>query len=321
MNKYFKLAIGFIISGVSCWFAFRGFAFSDLINALKYISWYWFIPCVLLYPFLFWIRTFRWNMFLSPLVTVKQKDLMPVLVLGFFFNSVWPARVGELARAFVVSRITGIGISSSIGTVAAERFSDLFAVLCVMGLAVRCLPLDQLPFFRIASVFAAIGLFITVFLFFFGKERSSNLRFFQGISKIVRFLRQLTEGFKALKSFRKMSVIVFASGVVWLGEMTIIVLLSQAFHLNLNYIQASALIVGLVVGVMIPAAPGYIGTFEFFGKQTLVLLGFDGGQALSFILTLHFFQLIMIVAMGIPSLFIVGASKDLLRFSLKKNEP
>jgi len=126
------------------------------------------------------------------------------------------------------------------------------------------------------------------------------------LKKALQLIINITEGFVALKSFKRFSAVLGIAVLVWGNEVFSIFLFSKAFGLNLTYVQAAALIVGLSVGVMIPAAPGYVGTYEFFGKKTLVLMGFAASLALPFVLVVHFVQFLTSSLLGLPYLFKIG---------------
>ena len=64
------------------------------------------------------------------------------------------------------------------------------------------------------------------------------------------------------------------------------------------------------IAVSIPAAPGFVGTYEFFGKEVLKMLGHDPVTALTFVVLLHFFQIALIAVLGIPSLFLLGKKEE-----------
>ena len=74
--------------------------------------------------------------------------------------------------------------------------------------------------------------------------------------------------------------------------------------------------VGIALGLVVPSGPGFIGIYEFFGQQTLVLLGFPADEALSFVLALHFYQYVVMALIGIPSALSIGFGRGDLKTAL-----
>src|SRR5688500_1969777 len=53
----------------------------------------------------YWIKAWRWRMLLSPLGQYRPtRDLLPPILVGFAFNNLLPARLGEFVRVFVFAR-------------------------------------------------------------------------------------------------------------------------------------------------------------------------------------------------------------------------
>jgi uncharacterized membrane protein YbhN (UPF0104 family) len=78
--------------------------------------------------------------------------------------------------------------------------------------------------------------------------------------------------------------------------------------LKLTWLQAGLTIVGLLLGVMIPAAPGAAGTYEAGGVGALTLMGFKKTISLSFVLLVHGLQYLVVLILGIPILMLEGFS-------------
>ena len=294
MNKPLRIVLGLLISAVSLWFVFRQFDFSVLRRAISDAHYVWFLPAFLVFIVNTIGRTYRWRFLLSPLKDLSFFEVLPKLLIGFFMNNVLPARGGEVVRSVALSKSTGLPISSILGSVVAERLSDLVGLFCVILLASQLLPWDKLPVvpISIAITVGAVAIAVAIPL---SRKMSPG-----GI------IQRITAGFLALRSPVKMASVFLLSISIWMGELFIPFFLSRAFHLDLTFLESAGLLTGLSVGVMIPAAPGYVGTYEYFGKTALTLLGKPEALALSFVLVLHFFQLVLIAVASIPALIFFG---------------
>ncbi len=86
------------------------------------------------------IRTWRWHYLLKPLKEVSMRDLFPVVVIGYMGNNVYPARAGELLRAYVLKRNESVSVSASLATVIVERIFDGLVMLLFVFVALPTAP-------------------------------------------------------------------------------------------------------------------------------------------------------------------------------------
>jgi len=309
MNNSIKLFIGVVISSICLYFTFKNYQFSDLTNALQNADWKWLLIAPFIHILAFVFRTIRWRFLLSPIQSVGYKKLFVIITFGFFVNNILPARMGEFARAYATNRLTGIPTASSFGSIAVERTMDMLGVVFMVLLAFGAMPKDKIPLWPI-PVFFFLILSMVGFTFLMEKKAhaiKNKIPLF--LTKVFDIIHSITLGFSALKSIKIVLITAFLSLIVWSTEAINLFIISRVFGIDLNFFQAAALIVGLSIGVMIPAAPGYVGTYELFGKKALILLGFPGALSLSFVLVVHFFQLIMNSFLGIPGIIKIGLSK------------
>src|SRR5207237_8748745 len=63
---------------------------------------------------------------------IQGRDLLRILLLGWFVNCRVPAKLGDLYRSYLVKRRFGISLSRTVGVVVAERLLDLFVVFVLL---------------------------------------------------------------------------------------------------------------------------------------------------------------------------------------------
>ena len=110
--KRWHIALGILISAV---FFTWHFAKLNLISSGNTCAarggrgccWGWF----LLYGCL--IRTWRWQVLLNPLKRIPQRQLFPVVCIGYMGNNVYPARAGEVLRSVLLKQTDDVPISGS----------------------------------------------------------------------------------------------------------------------------------------------------------------------------------------------------------------
>src|SRR4029077_8880948 len=94
--------------------------------------------------------------------------------------------------------------------------------------------------------------------------------------------------------------------VVWTLEGSYLFLMAHAFDIPLKYGEAFFLLFALGLSVTLPQAPGYVGTYEFFGVTALSLLGISKNQGLPVILAIHGTQFTLITVLGTLGLWREG---------------
>src|SRR5690242_20295794 len=87
----------------------------------------------------------RWRHLLAPLTP----DLVPgfptlfgTMMTGYLFNTFFPARAGDLMRAHLLSRRTGLSKTTILATVVIEKLFDGLALLVLLVLGLLGLPLS-----------------------------------------------------------------------------------------------------------------------------------------------------------------------------------
>lgn len=83
------------------------------------------------------VRAVRWALLFKPNEVHRRFDLLLGLALGYAVNAVIPWRLGELARAWFVSRQARVRFSYVAATVVAERLSDLIVVSVIATFMLR----------------------------------------------------------------------------------------------------------------------------------------------------------------------------------------
>lgn len=303
-----RIAAGLLVSALFLWFALRGFDFAVLRQGVAHLKWGYTALATFLFVVVISLRALRWLIVLkSVLPTMRFSEVFPTVGLGYLANNVLPARGGEVVRAAALARKTGESFAEITGSLIADRILDLIGFFAIMLLAARLLPWNRLPIvpFGAVAVIGVVGMFV------FAKLLS---RFRPGASrgltqKLLEFATKLGTGFSAVRSPGRMVALIALSMCIWLTDVTSAVIQAHAFGLDLSFLKACGLLVGIATGVSIPAAPGFVGTYEFFGKGALVMMGVPPDPALAFVVYLHFVQLVTVAALGIPCLFFLGPSR------------
>jgi uncharacterized protein (TIRG00374 family) len=302
----FWLGIG--VSAFFLWLALRGLDLSRFWEALQGANYVWLVPGVLVYFAAVWARTWRWHYMLRALKPVPLRRLFPTVTISYMGNNVYPARAGEVLRAYVLKRDEGVSMSASFATIVVERIFDGLVMLLFVFLTLPTVP-DLQPDLRRLVVLASLAFFGALLAFLaLASAPATARRWYSGlIARLVpaRFRVQLLaladrfmEGLVGLRRGRDLAMIFLTSTVVWLLETVKYWFVMHAFPFEVNF-YVLMLMNGLAnLALTIPAAPGGIGPFDWAGIETLAAFGVERALASAYTIVLHVALWFPITALG-----------------------
>jgi glycosyltransferase 2 family protein len=290
--------------------------------ALKAADYAYLAPAIVLTIVDYLVRTVRWQIILAPTKRIPFRSAFSVLVVGFMANNLLPARIGEFVRAYFLARRENVSASLSLATIVVERVFDgitIIGFLVVLSL-VYPLPSWGMVLARGGALVFGVALIGIVLLLVQERRTLRILEFVvrplpKGIAaSIQRMARFFIEGLHALRSWRSLALIVLLSVLVWSLEASAYAMLIRGFHLPITgvHVAYAALFLLTVVnlGNIVPAAPGYAGSFEFFAvqAQTTFNSAVDPESALALAVVSHAYQYILITGLGLLFLWRMGLS-------------
>jgi uncharacterized protein (TIRG00374 family) len=219
------------------------------------------------------------------------------LLLCWFVNAISWLRLGNVYRAYLVSKRTGGSVFWAIGTVVSERFLDLAAVLLMLAVAGALLLSTSesrhvWPFLATALAVTG-GLVLVLIVLRRGESRLTRL--------VPPRLRDAYERFiaSALASVwnRDLPVLLLLTLAGWGLEMARLWLVVLALHLHIS--PEMLLFVTFAQGLLIsaPLTPGGLGVVEP-GLTGVLLFAFARDQALSIALLDRSISYVSIVLIG-----------------------
>ncbi len=305
--------LGLAISAVFLYLAFREIDYAELWTTLRQTRLWWLVPGLFVYFLGIIVRAWRWHYLLHPLKKVSVSALFPLINIGYMGNNVFPLRMGEVLRAVVLKKREAVSISGSLATIVVER---MFDAVVVVGFVV--LNLGQLATLPGVNGFEQIGnlatwaaiLFLAVLFVFIAIAMFPHpaLRILHGVIDLVVPIRwkepvtgygdKFLEGRTSLRSPKDAIMILFTSILRWLMETVLYWSVNQAFGLGLNFGQLMLLngVVNLVL--LIPAAPGGLGTFDAASRTMLEAYGIASEPALGYTLILRLAIWVPITVLG-----------------------
>ena len=312
--KRWQFWVGLLISATLLWWAMRGLQLQEVWDSLRGANYFWLIPGIAIYFMGVWARAWRWHYLLRPLKRISTRSMFPIVAIGYMGNNIYPARAGELLRAYILRRREQVPISASLATIIVERAFD-----GIVMLAFVFLNLPELATLTVDSGFAGsirslsligVGVFlgaVTVFLFMavfpvpsqtvvaWVIERLVPVRW---RSSLLGISERFIEGLASLRSPKDVGMVLLTSIVIWLFETGKYWFVMHAFTFKVSFF-ALMLMNGIVnLATTIPSAPGYVGTFDAPGIAVLEAYGIGRALAAGYTLVLHVALWLPITALG-----------------------
>lgn len=301
--------IGLALTIGLLWWAFHDVDWAELWlhvrNADALLAFVGVVVGTMIFP----LRAIRWRPILDPVVpNLPYGELWRATAIGMMANTLLPARIGELVRAYALSRQTAVPFSASFASLIVDRVFDAVVVLTLLVAAL----LDPKFPGGVTAAYATYGILLLLavvgglyaIVFFPGKL----IRLFEILVRRVmpRFeergrvlLRSFADGLSVLRHPRRFLVVLFWTVLHWLVQALSFWIMFRALGIMVPF-SAAILVMGLiVVGVAAPSTPGFFGPFEFAAVAGLKIYGVDESLAGAWALTTHILSLVPITLFGL----------------------
>jgi len=303
--------------------AFRQVEFSSLLQSLRGASYRWLFLYPLLCVALNVVRGEVWRLLLK-----RKCGLAPAFwayTVGFLFNNVLPLRVGEAARVVVLARHADIPTAEVAATAILERILDLMTVLIVLACTLPVVGVGEgaLRYGALSALAVVVVALMAVFVIArwgvqletpvgrIGAPAGPAVR-----DAVVRRWHQVVEGSSRLLQPRIGLPAAGGMLVVWgltvLAQWTVL----RAFQPRASLVESAFMVAVVSLAIAIPAAPGFIGVYQWAGQQALVhafpqVYTFASGLAISVVA--HAVSYVCSTLLGIIGLWYFGVSFNLRR--------
>ena len=224
---------------------------------------------------------------------VHFRETLSALIIGLFINNVLPARIGELARGYVLSRKKGLSFTYAFSTVLVDRFFDLTGLLL---LTFFFFPKQQLPARISQGIYLIIGLAIICMagILILSRERfaahlSSRLMKVEKpfLTKFARTILNIQENLKRLTSPLLILLFVAISFSTWFCMSLALYAVILALGVSVPFGCVPFVCALLNMGITIPSSPGYVGLYQFLLVYLLSLFGVPKHEAFAVSVLYH----------------------------------
>jgi uncharacterized protein (TIRG00374 family) len=262
------------ISALALWLTLRGKDLGATWAAARDADYRVLAPYVATLLVIHLVKTVRWGLLLRPVAHVGFSRLNAVSAVGFMALYLLPFRLGELVRPVLVAEPPRLRTSAALSSIVVERAADGLFTGLLLVIALLAVP-DGAPavgLLRTAAVVVSAAFAAVIgFLAFAHRSRSRAVGLAAALlapfsrraaDRAAGMLDAFIHGLRALPGRGRLAGFLGLTAGYWLVNAFGMSILARGFGFDLGAAEACALLGVLVVGVMIPAGPGMVGTFQ-----------------------------------------------------------
>src|SRR3954469_2894983 len=229
----------------------------------------------------------------------SRPDAYSLTTVGYMGNNTLPARAGDLLKSVLTARRTGLSTPEVLGAAVAERVLDaialgtIFLVLGGLVLTDAGLPAGHAVALVLGGLLLLAGLALML-----PRARRGHPRIQRAVDLAIALLRPS----RALLSPAGAWLLI-GTVLIWVLEASVYAAVARAVNLPLQGLDALYLVALTNLVALVPAAPGYVGTFDaavLFGVRALT----GGAGGASYVLALRLVLFVPITLVGLALLVI-----------------
>lgn len=289
----------------------------------------------------YFLRAVRWRYFLLPIKKTRLWNLYNTTVIGFALSSIFPARIGEVVRPYLLGSKEQISKTSALATIVVERVVDTLTILfiLVVYLLVLIHP-DQLSeqaksslveLKRAGLVLFAAVIGLALFLYYLTTKPTLVKKMAARVekwlpakmaNKLDDILDSFIQGLSILHDPKLLLKIAAWSIFMWLVICFSFWAGVVAYIPDFHFSNVFLILVLLAIGVAVPT-PGAVGSYHLACKIGLTrFFGVPDAQAGAIAVVSHFIGFVPVTLLGILFLWREGLTAGKIsEIAESKNDP
>jgi uncharacterized protein (TIRG00374 family) len=321
LARRLKPALGYLLAMAGLIWAMRGVHPANLLGGLTGINWRMVALALACEVSSYVCQGWRWRLLLRPVGEISTLRSTQAIYAGLFTSEALPMRVGELARAWLVSRWVSAKFLAVIPSIVVERLFDGVWLAIGFGLTASFAPLPKGLLaagetFGAGMILAAtLGAFLAFRRRGSGVERTRSQNLSRGFASLFE---KLSYGLRETARTRAFYFAFALSLVFILLQALAYWLILLGCGLRLSFWVGAAVFLIVHLGTAIPNAPANAGSYQFFTVLGLTLFGVNKTRAAGFSLVVFALLTAPPLVIGFIALSRSGATMAEIRREIKE---
>lgn len=309
LSMALKLLVALAVSVGAAWWAFEDVDLAKMGSYLERSSLPIMAIFVLAQIFGQLIRVVRWGLLITPQGPASWRAIFAAASVGFPATFFLPLRLGELVRPVMIAR-SGVPFAGAMASVVVERIADGLVSLGIFFVCLRFLPAS-------ARVSEKLDTAINVASWLFGvallglvvvavARRPALVLIRRLLSplpatvaeRILGLLTGFLDGLTALRTAPRILAFAGLSVAFWLTMGASAWLLATSYLPELPFVAGPFAIAVVAFAIMVPAGPGFVGTFEAGYVLGLAPFGVSADASGAVAVAAHALQLVFLAALA-----------------------
>ena len=258
------------------------------------------------------VRAWRWQLLFEPARRPPYGMVANALLISYLFNTILPARAGEVARVQVLGRRADISRAEVLATVVLERLYDLFVLILLLAAASPFLP--PVGWLKAALALGAVlGIALVAGAGLVARYgRRGALILLRPFALLPRVSEQRLElvaasvvaGLAAIRVTRTALAALAVTAASWLLLGLSAWFLLRGVEISTGFSAAILVLVATNLVLVLPSSPAGLGAFEAAAVLALAAYGVEREVALSYALVLHALNAVPFLALGYWALWL-----------------
>lgn len=317
--------VGYILAVAGLVWVLHDVHFGTMVASMQRIRWIWVLPAILFDVLSYACQGVRWRYLLRPIGSATPLQTTQAIYAGLLTNEAVPLRVGELVRAYLVSRWMGVGVLAIVPSIAAERLFDGVWLAIAIGVTAMFVPLPR-GLLVGGDILGIIVLAATAwFLYLVYRHRKDSPREpaearhrFKPLRSLAAMASQVADGVGRIGLSRNFYAALLISPLVLVFQGIALWLMMVAYGLPLSIWAGIAVFLILHLGTALPNAPSNIGTYQFFCVVGLTLFGIEKSAATGFSFVAFFLLTLPLWILGLFAISRSGMTLPAIRYEIDR---
>ena len=250
----------------------------------------------------YFLRAVRWRYLLISRKSIPLSSLYSATIIGYMANNLLPARLGEFVRAYTLARRENLEAPEVFASLVIDRLFDGFTVLLLLLMTLFAV---RLPSGMEDAAGALRGGGMVMFLLYCGvvlflyQLKRQTVRTLSAVGyilkpfpkrvsdKIIPLLGSFIGGIRLSSRGAHTAALLVTSAGIWAFCLLPVDMTLRSFNVHLPVTASMFILVMLVFAVMVPASPGFIGTYHYACYRALSVFGVPETTSVSIALIMH----------------------------------
>jgi glycosyltransferase 2 family protein len=279
----FNTLIGFIIAAGIIYVFFTRFNFHDVLDIIGRANYLLLIIGIMASYGSLPLRGYRWKELLKESgITLPTLELTRMYFLAWFVNSILPARIGDIYRAYILKKHRQVAFSLSLGVIFSEKVFDLAATALLLT-AGGIFYINHITAQDVKSALtkSLIAVVIIVILFIILSWKSGWLQKILP-QKLQRYYEPFKQGI--FRSPRKIPAISLESLIIWFSEAARLYFVAWALGFKIDLLMAIFISQAALIIMALPLTPAGLGLVELLMFAVLIPAGYSRDAAAAIVI-------------------------------------